>query len=409
MMYRAMIALATIVGCLSLVASTPDVDVLTLARATSRFSLQLYKELALNPTVAFYSPFSAHTALSIAYLGARGTTAEQIKTVLQLSSLPEPHDAYSKLLTDLNSTQRVTLLTANGLWANPTLPVLQEYKDSVASKYFAQVGVLEFSKAGGPEGPINSYIAQQTQGKITDVLGVRDVKPGTSTVLVNALFFSGAWKSPFDVRDTKTGAFQKNERIDLQVDFMTQVGTFDLKLSAVENVDVVRLPFLDERFALYIALPNAPSDLAAFETQITGESFDINVLFTGLTSTRVNLTLPKWNITSTLKLNNALIDLGMPEIFTQAADFSGISGLPISFMQILQKVAIEVSETGTVASAADVVVLAGSRQSFEEPPVDFKADHPYVYFLRDDLTGLILFQGKQADPTISHFTAGELS
>lgn len=401
MVYPWIICFAAILsGSLSQVHSqTLGRDVLTLSKAVSRFSQNLYKEIAINRPVAVFSPFSAHTALSMTYLGARGQTAEEMKTVLQLSSLPEPHDAYSELLLKMNSVEDVKILAANGIWVHPNFKLIQQYQSDLAKKYEAIADTFDFKASGGPTAPINQWVASRTQNKITDLLKPDDIGGDTKAVIINALYFNGTWESGFEKSFTEKDIFQIDEMRSVRVDFMNQQSYLELKVSAAGDVDVLRLPFVNNRFSLYIALPKTTAGLSTFENKIVDDSYDLNELFTGLIKRNVFVTIPKFKLTSTLDLNKSLIKLGMGTAYTDEADFSGMSKEHVHIEDVIQQVVVEVEERGVVAAAATKVIFGESGLWNSPDAYIFKADHPFLYFLRDDDSGMILFQGKQSDPT----------
>ncbi|KAI8739265.1 leukocyte elastase inhibitor [Biomphalaria glabrata] len=167
----------------------------------------------------------------------------------------------------------------------------------------------------------------------------------------------------------------------------------NIKRDNVNKVDVAELPFKGGRFSLYIALPRAVDGITDLE-QLLVQPEKVKQLFTGLSSVRVQLSIPKFKTETTLSLNTPLRDMGIRKAFiSNAANFSGITPAQVFISQVLHKAVIEVKETGTVAAAATVIGV--SLTSVQLPPTQtFIADHPFVYFLRDNQTGQILFQGK---------------
>ncbi|CAL1538708.1 unnamed protein product [Lymnaea stagnalis] len=404
MTFRYIVLLATLLsGCLNLNdgAPPPPPDVNPLGRATSSFAQTLYDELAAKQVGAIYSPFSAHAVLSLTYMGARGTTAGEMKSALQLSNVQDPHATYRVLITSLNSALNIKLLTANGMWIHPDFQVLQQFKDDAATNYFAKAENIEFAAQGGPEAPINEWVANKTENKIKDLLPPGTLTPDTSIVLVNTIFFNSTWKKQFLEYNTKRVNFYKANGKTAPVELMNQVDDLDVKESALENSDLLRIPFTNERFSFYVLLPKSASGLEAVEKKFIGNNFDVNGLFAGLTRRRVDVSLPKFNLTATMKLNEALKKLGMSEAFSSSANFSGISNSSIMISDVIQKAVIEVRETGTVAAAATAVIAVRTSAVIQrETPFVFKADHPFIFWIRDDTTGTVLFQGKFADPAV---------
>ncbi|KAK0049714.1 serpin B4 [Biomphalaria pfeifferi] len=164
--------------------------------------------------------------------------------------------------------------------------------------------------------------------------------------------------------------------------------------------DIIRIPFVNRRFALYIALPKSESALSTLEGEITGENFSDETFFHGYQDTFVNLTIPKFKLSSNMVLNNVLIGMGMSEAFSSAANISGITREPAKMSYIIQKALIEVQQSGTVAAAATAIIMERtSANSLPLNPYNFFANRYFVFFLREDRLQLILFQGKFADPS----------
>ncbi|KAH9489745.1 Serpin B4 [Bulinus truncatus] len=334
------------------------------------------------------------------YLGARGSTADEMEATLQVANASNFHLDYQHIFEQLNAVTNIKLLTANALYVNPSMTVNQEYQNDVATLYYAEVDRLDFNAPGGPEAPINSWVANKTQNKITSILQPGTLSQATLAVLINSIFFNGSWSSPFKRENTYKGNFFLSDGSvsAVQVDFMNQIHRYSLKKS--DDYDIVRIPFFNRRFAFYVALPKSPSGLPALESHFTADTFNFDTGFlSGFRETFVNLTLPKFSLTATMGLKKPLTSMGMPEAFSSAANFSGITPSSVSISEVLQKALIEVQESGTVAAAVTAIIIERTSANIMPPaPYVFKADHPFCFFLRDDRTKMILFQGKFSSP-----------
>ncbi|XP_059140420.1 serpin B6-like [Physella acuta] len=385
-----------VLPCLAVLPS----EVLELSNAISLFSQKLYQEIAKNKPLAIYSPLSAHTCLSMVLLGARGDTAEEMAATLQVTNMTDPHSAYNQLIQDLNSVQDVELLKANGLFFNPASTILPEYQSAIVSKYDAVSQALDFNAAGGPEALINSWVANNTDNKITDILQPGVINTDTQLVLVNTIFFNATWSSMFQVNKTSKKDFTKPDGSTVPVDMMNQVSGYQIKLSALNNIDVLRMSFANPRFAFYIALPKSKPDLDEMEKALSSNDTAVDSLFNDLTDKQVELFLPKFALSASMNLKAALSQMGMPTAFSNAANFSGITDTPSKISALLQKAVIEVQESGTVAAAATAAVLVPVSAVQPGDVVTFNVDRPFVFFIRDDQTKVLLFQGKLEDPAI---------
>ncbi|XP_059179574.1 serpin B6-like [Physella acuta] len=368
---------------------------LALSAATSGFSQRLYQKVALDKPNVIYSPYSIHSALTMTSLGAKGDTATEMAQTLGLTSLgSSAHLAYQELITDLNAVKEVALHTGNAIFVNPYDPIVPQFTEDVTNDYFAKTENFDLSAPAGPEKAVNDYIAQATENMIQNVLPQGSIDASTVMVLVNTIFFNGTWASQFPKYKTQKKDFHQVGGAVSQVDMMHDDKTIKIKRDNSNKVDVAELPFKGGRFSLYIALPQQVDGITDLETLLATPG-KVDELFTGLSYTRLQLSIPKFKIETTLSLNQPLKDLGMVKAFSpMGADFTGIStGAQIFISQVLHKAMIDVTETGTVAAAATVIGIVSL--AIMSPPAEvFNADHAFAYFLRDNQTGQILFQGK---------------
>ncbi|KAH9525657.1 Serpin B4, partial [Bulinus truncatus] len=368
---------------------------LSLSSASADFSQRLYQKVALDKPNVIYSPYSIHSALSMTSLGARGDTADEMRATLGVTSLGDSvHQVYKELIQQLNSVTTVQLHTGNAIFVNPYYQIIPKFMEDTSNDYFAKSDNIDLSANGGPEKPINDYIAAQTENMIKDVLGPGSVDGSTVMILVNTIFFNGTWEKTFEKYKTRSQDFKQLGGAVKQVQMMHDDRTVKIKRDNANGVDVAELPFKGGRFSLYIALPQKVDGITELEA-LLAQPGKAQELLTGLNHTRVQLAIPKFKIETTLALNSALRDLGIVKAFSPAAaDFTGITqSAQVYISQVLHKAMIEVQETGTVAAAATVIGIVAL--AVLSPPAEtFIADHAFVYFLRDNTTGQILFQGK---------------
>ncbi|KAK6967366.1 antitrypsin-like isoform X1 [Biomphalaria glabrata] len=385
---------AVIVAVIGQLVSADQQQQLALSSASSDFSQRLYQKVALNEPSIVYSPYSIHSALTMTSLGARGDTETEMKNTLGITSLGNSvHTIYKELIEQINSVTDVELNTANAIFVNPDFQIVPKFTRDTTESYSAQTANIDLSANGGPEKPINDYVSNKTKNIIQNILLPGTIDDDTVMLLINTIFFNGTWESTFDEHQTRNQDFNQLPYVVKQVEMMTDDRNANIKRDAVKKVDVAELPFKGGRFSFYIALPHAVDGITDLE-QLLVQPANVKQLFTGLTNIRVRLSIPKFKTETTLSLNNPLKDLGIRKAFIKnAANFSGITSADIFISEVLHKAVIEVKETGTVAAAATVGKLVF--ESLPLPPRErFTADHPFVYFLRDNQTGQILFQGK---------------
>ncbi|XP_055862102.1 serpin B6-like isoform X3 [Biomphalaria glabrata] len=331
----------------------------------------------------------------MASLGARGNTATELSRTLSITSLGDSvHTIYKELIQQINGIRDVQTYTANAIFLNPKFQTAPSFIQETLNYYSARTDSINFSAAGGPEKPINDYIASKTNNMVVNTLAQGTVTPATAMLLINTIFFNGTWETSFKDALTKKKDFRQSISTVKIVDMMLDNDrTLNIKRDNTIGVDVAEFPFKGGRFSFYIALPQTAEAITELEMllPLPGKT---SQLFVGLTPVRAKVEIPKFKIETSLKLKKTLVELGISDAFNPArADFTGItlSG-QLSFDEVIHKAVIDVRETGTVAAAATVI---SSLKSLPLPPAaSFIANHPFVYFLRDKVTGQILFQGK---------------
>nr|KAI8738076.1 leukocyte elastase inhibitor-like [Biomphalaria glabrata] len=391
----AMLYLAAILAVVGQLVSADQQQQLSLSSASADFSQRLYQNVALDKANIIYSPYSIHSALSMTSLGARGDTAAEMTTTLGTTSLGDSvHLTYKELIEQMNSVHEVQLHTGNAIFVNPYFQIAPKFIEDTSNDYFARTANIDLTANGGPEKPINDYIAAQTENMIKDVLQPGSIDGSTVMILVNTIFFNGTWAKTFEKFKTRQQEFKQLAGAVKQVDMMHDDRSIKIKRDNSNGVDVAELPFKGGRFSLYIALPQKVDGITDLE-KLLAQPNKVNDLFTGLNYVRVQLAIPKFKTETTLSLNKPLKDMGMVKAFSpMAADFTGITqSAQVYISQVLHKAMIEVQETGTVAAAATVIGMV-ALAVLSPPQETFIADHPFVYFLRDNVSGEILFQGK---------------
>ncbi|KAK6959574.1 dnaJ subfamily A member 1, partial [Biomphalaria glabrata] len=315
--------------------------------------------------------------------------------------IPDPHSAYNDLLQDLKDVIDVKILLSNGLWVNPASSLLQQYKKNVLTLYEATIEDIDFSFPEGPEASINKWLWYKTGINTSSMFTNGYIHRNTSLILINTFIFIAKWQYPFPKEMTKKRMFTKLNGIPVATEFMSYSSIYALKLNAVKNVDVIRVPFEYEGFGLYIALPRSSKGLHELESIITNENFDVHDLFANLRMTSVHLSMPKFNLTATLNFNLALSSLGMSEAFTNTSNFSGMSNTRLRLSDVVQKTTVQFSESYmTTPSFFNTNISIPVNNSSALGDVNFIANHSFLYFLRDDINDLILLQGKYSDPEI---------
>ncbi|HSM61333.1 MAG TPA: serpin family protein [Longimicrobiales bacterium] len=339
------------------------------------------------------SPFSASMALGMTLNGAAGGTFDAMSATLGFEGLTqsEINDSYAGLivlLTGLDPEVRFDI--ANAIFANEDFPFHDAFMQAVAAAFDAHTETRDFSDPATLDA-VNAWVDASTGGLIDRIL--EELDPDLVMLLLNAIYFDGAWTTQFDPADTRRQSFTRADGSQVDVDMMN-IDEVELPLGHGATYSAVELPYGGEAFSMVVAVPHGGVDLRDFFASLDEAAWD--ALVEGLNTTEVDLVaIPKFTLTYDTFLNDALMAMGMDVAFRPGADFTNLSPLGdrlcIDFVR--QKTFIEVDERGTRAAA---VTAVGIR------PTSFNgliADRPFAFAIRERLSGTILFMGAVGDPT----------
>lgn len=366
-----------------------------LVQANTAFALDLYQQLRGRPGNLFFSPFSLSTALAMTAAGARGQTADEMARVLHFPNSPGPHTDFRALLSDLKERGKkgsYELSTANALWGQQGFGFLPEFLQLTRDHYGAGLREVDFRQA--PEaarGQINAWAAQETRDKIKDLLSPASVTGDTRLVLANAIYFKGRWQEQFNKEFTRDAPFLVSASEKVSVPLMSHQRHF--KHLDGETFQALDLPYVGGDLTMLILLPRAVDGLPALEKVLNAELLDR--VARQMRSGEVHVSLPRFKVESSFQLPETLTSLGMPSAFDKdRADFSGMDGRRDLFVSdVVHKAFVDVNEEGTEAAAATGIVIA-----FNSLPPEFRADHPFLFLIRDTKTASILFLGRLVRP-----------
>lgn len=375
-----------------------------LVDANTKFALDLYHVLGQGQDNLIVSPYSISTALAMVYGGARGQTETQLARALHFGPEQDKlHAAFLELQTSLNRIQTqgsVKLHTANSLWPQKTYPFLEAYLDLCRQYYGVDITPMDYQAAAETARQrINQWVEQKTASKIKDLLKAGSVDPLTRLILVNAIYFKGNWALPFDEKQTKEDRFYPGQVEPVQVPMMTVKD--DFRYGETPLLQVLELPYAGRDLSMLVLLPKQRTGLGDLEQALNTE--DLQQWTRALRSREVQVFLPKFKLESEFDLKSTLQRLGIRDAFNAStADLSGMDGKPhwLSIGTAVHKAFIEVNEEGTEAAAATAIgIRITSIAPVRPEPVVFRADHPFVYIIRDNQTQSVLFMGKVTDPS----------
>jgi serpin B len=370
--------------------------------ANTAFALDAYQVIAREEGNVFFSPFSVSAAFGMTLAGTNGDTEAEMMEVLRIDMAEADfHEHFGALIQDLNGdfNRPYTLEIANQLWGQEGWPVQDEFLSVTSDHYGAAMELCDFSAdPDGCRNDINSWVEDQTRGRIEDLLPPGSIDGLTRMVLVNAIYFLGDWANAFDPNDTTDGAFTLADGSSVTAPLMT-AGFETAEVGWTDGVGVLRLPYDSDEVSMVVLLPESHDGLPDLEAELTPEGLD-ELLASTEQAVDLQVTLPKFEFTKRVDLVPVLQELGMELAFDcTRADFTGLTdeahaeGLCIT--GAFHKAFVSVDEEGTEAAAATAVVVG--YESVVEP-LAFTADHPFLFLIRDDLTGSILFMGRVADP-----------
>jgi len=389
------------------------IDAKKLAQSANAFATDLYAQLRRQPGNFFFSPHSIATALSMTFVGARGDTSTEMARVLHLEQLhSENRDAalplrrlvlerYAKQRQLLNEPVQngLELHVANGLWAKANYPLNPDFIKAIKESFNGSLEPVDFNNEPAARKKINGWVSDQTRDKIRNLIGPGVLTPDTRLVLTNAIYFKAAWEERFLKEATVKEKFHVSINKDVDAEMMKQTHFF--RLAKLEGFRLLVIPYRHNEASMVVLLPDKVNGLADLETSLTAETLASWV--ESSKSVRVALSLPKFKKTSVFDLNNPLITLGMKKAFAVGqADFTGIAnvaGERLYIGLVIHKAFVDVNEEGTEAAAATAATIRASSAMPPAEPVPFVADHPFVYIIRSNRTGDILFMGRLTDPT----------
>uniref|UniRef100_T1IPU3 Serpin domain-containing protein n=1 Tax=Strigamia maritima TaxID=126957 RepID=T1IPU3_STRMM len=379
-------------------------DNYTLSQKGLEFTLDLYKQTAVGNTEnIFVSPLSISVALAMTLAGARENTAKEMKDVLKLgasfSTDLEIHEAFQDIINSLLGSQSsaIKLHIANRMYVHHAANILTDYKGTLEKHYNTSSNVVNFEADSEKiRLEINKWVEDQTQTKIKDLIAPGILNDLTRLVLVNAIYFKGNWHKQFDPEHTNADYFFLDANKAIMTDLMHLKSEFRFAEDDNLNCKIIELPYVDEAFSMFVILPTRVDGLTNLEETLNVP--DLNNLMSRMRKTKVILTLPKFKIEASLSLKDILSAMGMKDLFSaRDADLSGITGQKDLFVSaVLHKAFLEVNEEGSEAAAATAVVMMLRCAMTFDP--EFRADHPFLVFIRDNRSGSIMFWGRVVNP-----------
>jgi serpin B len=378
-----------------------------LITGNTEFALELYSRIGGDGNL-FFSPYSITAALSMTAAGARSNTELEMARVLRFptegsgeAERPVDRDRIAASFASLEAGLRADpseagyeLHVANSLWGQEDYPFVGSYLELLKANYGAGVSLVDFVRnAEGARLRINEWVETETREKIVDLIPPGGVNSATTLVLANAVYFKGDWARKFKEDRTEDAVFH-GESGDSDVPMMYQKGEFGY--AEVEGAQLLEMPYKGDDVSMLVVLPDGErvTDLSLLEAGLTPALLSE---WTGaMTERDVKVYFPRFEMTwGTADISSHLVAMGMREAFAPGADFSGMTERNDLYIgPVFHKAFVAVNEEGTEAAAATAVVM--KRAAVEIEPV-FRADRPFMFLIRENRTGSILFMGRVAN------------
>lgn len=373
-------------------------SVISLVDSLNDFSFEFYnKLLENNDGNIFFSPYSIFVALSMAYEGASGNTAVEMQNILNiLQNNSVTQSSFGRIYNLLNQNQNgYTINTANAFWTHQDYQFLDSYLKLLENYYMAEANELDFSKNVEAAEIINTWIEEQTNDKIKDMIKSDMLSDLTKLVLTNAIYFKGLWEKQFDPDDTYETDFKISNDQTVKTDMMSYTAddsTFNY--TETEELQILELQYIGNDLSMIILLPKE-NNISNAESALNAKN--LTNWRNGLEENEIIVKIPKFKFETEYTLNDVLIKMGIIDAFNPgAADFSKMDGTRDLFIsKVLHKAFIEVNEEGTEAAAATAIIMDLSVAMTTE----FNADHPFIFLIQHEETGAVLFMGKVMDPS----------
>lgn len=381
-------------------------DAKKIVAGLNAFSLDIYKATLPAGENHFISPASISTAFGLAYGGAAGATADEIKNVLHY---PFAGEEFAKANGELLATMALdakgrTLSVGNALWVQDDFPLRAPYVAQMENYYGAGVQRVDYKT--DPEnalGQINQWVEGKTNNRIKNLLTPDDINKYTRSILVNTVFFKADWHSVFKEAATKTKPFKLATGKKVMTPLMTQQS--DFRYLEKKDVQAISMPYRGRETEMIVFLPKSKRGLSKFEDSLTAETLKqwMDDL-AGASFPEVIVTFPKFKLEVKSELSGKMQEMGMSEAFTDDADFSKMSPKALKISKVVHQTFLEVDEKGSEAAAATAIgmtMIVSATSGPEPKPKVFNADHPFFFLIRDRRTGAILFMGRYVEPKAS--------
>lgn len=365
--------------------------------ADNQFGFELFQKVNASldePKNTMTSPMSVSLALAMVYNGAGGNTQKQMEDMLHKANMSpaDINQSYKDLVSALQSHDpKVELSISNAIFYRNSFSVKNDFITTNQNYYQAEVSGLDFSKTTETLNKVNGWVNTKTKGKIDKI--IEQVNPEDVMYLLNAIYFNGEWKYSFDTKATADRQFTKEDKKTVQVPTMTIEKPFNYY--SHQKFELLEMPYGSGKYSMLIFLPENGKKTDDVISLLTAENVDDWI--SKMSEQKKEVFLPKFEFKFDDSLKDELAALGMTDAFNDAkANLSGISdAAKLVISEVKHKSYIKVDERGTEAAAVTGITVGVTSVG---PDNSFRADHPFIFAIREKDTKAILFIGKVMDP-----------
>lgn len=395
-------------GIISLPQPKPNLsDVKNVTDANNQFAFDYYgKLISKDDSNVFFSPFSISAAFVMTYEGAKGQTAEQIRSVFYFpDNIDLIRKEYKAIFSDINKKNKgYELNSANALWAQQDYKFSKDYFENTENYYGGKATNLDFKKNPKESAStINEWVENQTNNKIRNLISPDAINEGTKLILTNAVYFKGEWIKKFNKIFTEEEDFRTANDGVVKTQMMRLTGG-EAIFNYAENINlqILEMPYSGNELSALFILPKS-DNLKKLESILSTKN--LSDWKNNMKEQQVKVYIPRFKFERTYTMTEDLKDMGMSIAFSDSADFSGMTETgdrELKIDQAIHKAFIDVYEEGTEAAAATMISMTFMGPgSTKEPKIPiFRADHPFIFIIQNKSTGNILFIGRVVNPNL---------
>lgn len=355
----------------------------------TKFTSKLHGKMGTTKENSFYSSYSIQCAFGMLLAGAKNATLESMEKFFH-----QDVNSCKSLVNEIvqNNQKEFELKTANALWSNQNFKVKEEFQQTIKDGFNGTAEELDFTKPDEVCKTINDWCDTNTNGKIPEVITVDSIKANTEMVLTNAIYFKGKWENEFDKKFTKPQDFLTPDGVK-KVD--TMYGCREGLYCETDDYKAINLPYKGKELSMVVVLPKE-NTTEKIEKDLEKTYNEVNSGWQHEKEIRVYL--PKFELKTDYDMSDSLKELGLTLPFSDDADFTGVSNIRTKVDQVIHKAYVKCDEEGTEAAAVTAIVAVRCAAFAPKRIVEFKADHSFLFFIRNDKTGTILFVGRVTNP-----------